>query len=353
MSVYLEDFEEIYLKNIEWKQLNGKTVLITGATGMLASYLVYYLCFLRECKKIDVNIVIQGRNERKAVERFYEYWEKDYFQFRDDNLANPLADFPKCDYLIHAASLASPQFYSTMPIEVAEPNAIGTYNLLKYAVENNCESFLYFSSGDIYGYVEGVVNITENDMGKVNPLDIHSCYSESKRMGETWCKIFAEEMGIHTVIARIGHTYGPTMNIEEDPRVFSSFMKALIHNKDIIMYSDGTSKRPFCYLSDAVVAFFILLFNGEKGEAYNVCNTKQFYSMNELAEVILSLKPEKKLGIIRKNRDEKDNYVDNKDNKDNKPVEWKLEKLGWKPEITIKEGFGKILKYIEESQRCY
>lgn len=347
-SVYFEDFEEIYCSNIKWDDFDGKIFLITGATGMLASYLVYYLCFLKEYKGINIKIIIQGRNKKKAYKKFYEFWEKDYLEFREDNLIFPLKDVPRCDYLIHAASLASPQYYATMPIEVAEPNAIGTYNLLKYAVENECESFLYFSSVDIYGRIENVENISENDIGKVDPLDIHSCYSESKRMGETWCKLFAEEEGVRTVIARIGHTYGPTMNLNEDPRVFATFMRSLVNNEDIVVHSNGEAKRAFCYISDAIVAFFLLILRGKKGEAYNVCNTKEFYSINNLAEIILSLKENSSLQVIHKKRNTEDSYVENKDNKENKPATQKLEELGWNPQVTVKDGFGRILRFLEK-----
>ena len=346
-----KDFEDISLENIEWNCLNGKRVLITGSTGMIASYIIYFLCFLRERKNITVSILAQARNEEKAYSKFSEFWECDYFEFRNDNILFPVTDMPSCDYVIHAASLANPRCYSTMPIEVAEPNAIGTYNLLKYAVENQCKGFLYFSSGDVYGKVNEVENITEEDMGCVNPLDLHSCYSESKRMGETWCKLFAHEKKIRTIIARIGHTYGPTMNLEEDPRVFASFMKSLIQREDIIMFSDGLAKRPFCYLSDAVVAFFLILFKGKSGDAYNVCNTKEFLSMNELAQIILSLNKERNLKLIHRNRELSDSYIENKDNKSNKPVAWKLEELGWNPKVSTKVGFARTLEYLEDRNK--
>lgn len=347
-DIFLRDFEEIYLRTIEWKRVENKTFFITGATGMLASYFVYFLCFLNEYKNFRIKIIAQGRNREKAYLKFKEVWDKKYFIFRDDNLLFPIKEFPKCDYFVHAAGLASPQYYGTVPIEVAEPNVIGTYHLLNYAAESGCETFLYFSSGDVYGKMEGVENITECDMGSVNPLDIHSCYSEGKRMGETWCKLFAVEKNVHTVIARIGHTYGPTMNVNEDPRVFASFMKALLQKKNIVMYSDGKAKRPFCYLADAVAAFFLLLLEGKKGEAYNMCNTAEFYSMNELAQIILNLKPEMDLRVVH--GESAGGYIENKDNKANKPVEWKLKKLGWDPRISVKEGFGRVLAVLEEDE---
>lgn len=346
-DIFLRDFEEVYQCNIDWERIENKTFFITGATGMLASYFVYYLCFLNEYKNFHIKIVAQGRNREKAHLKFKEVWNKAYFVFRDDNLLFPIKEFPKCDYFVHAASLASPQYYGTIPIEVAEPNVIGTYHLLNYAAESGCEAFLYFSSGDVYGKIEGIENITECDMGSVNPLDIHSCYSESKRMGETWCKLFAVEKNVHTVMARIWHTYGPTMNSNEDPRVFASFVKSVLQKENIVMRSDGKAKRAFCYLSDAVTAFFLLLLEGKQGEAYNVCNTNEFYSMNELAQIILDLKPELDLQVVHGKSSEC--CVENKDNKANRPVEWKLQKLGWNPQINVKEGFGRVLGALEEN----
>lgn len=346
-DIFLKDFEEVYRCNIDWKRIENKTFFITGATGMLASYFLYYLCFLNEYKNFHIKIVAQGRNREKAHLKFKEVWNKDYFVFRDDNLLFPIKEFPKCDYFVHAASLASPQYYGTMPIEVAEPNVIGTYHLLNYAAESGCEAFLYFSSGDVYGKIEGTENITECDMGSVNPLDIHSCYSESKRMGETWCKLFALEKNVHTVMARIWHTYGPTMNSNEDPRVFASFVKSVLQKENIVMRSDGKAKRAFCYLSDAVTAFFLLLLEGKQGEAYNVCNANEFYSMNELAQIILDLKPEMNLQVVHGKSS--GCCVENKDNKANRPAAGKLQKLGWNPQISVKEGFGRVLESLEEN----
>lgn len=341
-NMYLKEFEEIYQADIEWNLIEEKTFFITGATGMLASYFIYYLCYLNEYKGYHIRIVAQGRNREKAYTKFVEVWEKPYFEFKEDSILFPIEKLQPCDYLIHAASLASSQYYEKIPIEVAEPNAIGTYHLLNYAAECGCKSFLYFSSGAVYGEVKDKRNITEQDMGSVDPLDIHNCYSESKRMGENWCKLFAEERNVHTVIARIGHTYGLTMNIEEDIRVFASFMKALLNKEDIKMHSDGLMKRPFCYLSDAVEAYFLLLL---KGEAYNVCNTNEFYSMNELAEIILSLKPELGLRVIHENLGNK--YGKKQENDANKVMTYKMAQLGWVPKVTAQEGFTRVLRRME------
>ena len=91
-------------------------------------------------------------------------------------------------------------------------------------------------------------------------------------------------------MARIGHTYGPTMDFKSDPRVFASFLKCAIESQDIVMQSNGKAKRPFCYLADAVFAYMLILLKGKEGEAYNVCNTEQFFSVKELADIVVKLK---------------------------------------------------------------
>lgn len=345
--IIYEDMENIYNRNINWLKLKEKTVLITGAYGMLASYIVFFLVWLNEVHKMSIHIIAVGRNEEKAQKCFSDFWKKPYFDFRTDNIAEPIRNMPQVDYIIHAASLASPHFYSVCPIEVAEPNAVGTYQLLKFAVETRCKGFLLFSSGDIYGRTENISEITETTVGKLDPLAVHSCYSESKRMAETWCQSYYREKGVPVKIARIGHTYGPTMDIQNDPRVFAAFMKAAVEGKDIIMYSDGKAKRPFCYIADAVAAFMLLLLHGESGEAYNVCNTEQFMSIKEVAEIVANLQPELNLKIVIKKREKSDGYVENNDNRENKPIEKKLKAIGWGCHYNAKEGFGRTLKFLK------
>lgn len=350
--VIQEDMQNIYSRDIPTEELYGKSVLVTGATGMLASYLVYYLIWLNEKQSADIHIIALARNEKKVEERFGIYRDRDYFE----TILSDVCDIPNIkrpvDYIVHAASLASPQYYTKIPVEVASANVIGTYNMLNLAVEKKVKGFLYFSSGDIYGRMPDDAGIfSENQMGIMDPMDIHSCYGESKRMGETFCKCFYEEYGVRACAVRIGHTYAPTMDIENDPRVFASFMKCAVNRRDIVMLSDGSAKRPFCYIADAVAAFIILLIRGEGGEAYNMTNTDMFVSVLELAEAIATLEPDAHLKVIRKQRDRNDNYLENDLNHANCPGSEKLKRLGWKCEYDVRRGFSQVLAYYREKEQ--
>ena len=151
-------------------------------------------------------------------------------------------------------------------------NTVGTMNLLELAYQKNVKGFLYFSSGEVNGDIfETVTSVKESDYGKVDPLNVRSCYAESKRMGENICSCYFYQYKVPVKIVRLSHTYGPTIPLD-DERVFVSFVKNVLNNQNIELNSDGSAKRCFLYLSDAVRAYFKVLLDGENANVYNVSN---------------------------------------------------------------------------------
>lgn len=343
-----KDMEDIFSRNIDWKQLDGKSILLTGAYGMLASYIVYFIDYLNIVKKIDVSLIAVVRNPQKFTSKFPTICKHNFIHVISNDLNEDIEIECEVNYIIHAASLASPQYYSKCPVDVLLPNTIGTNNLLKLAVQKKVEGFLLFSSVDIYGSIEKDGMFDEHALGTLDTLDIHNCYSESKRMAETICKAYHVQYNVPVKIARIAHTYAPTMDIDNDPRVFSSFVKNIVENKNIEMKSDGSGKRTFCYITDAVAGYFSILLNGDTGEAYNVCNSSQYISVLDLAECLVNLYPEKRLRVIRKQRDVSEHYTENTllVGKMNIPDNSKLKTLGWEPRVDVKDGFGRVISYL-------
>lgn len=349
-NIYIKkDLENIYSRNnIDWDKFDNTKVLLTGAYGMLASYVVLLFAYLREEKGINVSLVCVVRTKSKFEKKFgIDFCNRFSVEIIESDLIEALPKDINPDYVIHAASLANPNYYGTNPVEVIEPNIIGTYNLLK-SLGSNIKSFLFFSSGDVYGATEKSGAISENDMGCLDPLAVRSCYGESKRMGETLCAAFYREYNIPTRIVRIGHTYGPTMDIENDPRVFSSMLKCLLNVEDIEIKSDGLAKRPFCYIADAIAAYITVLLLGNEGEAYNVCNTKEFLSINEFAKIVASLDLSNSVKVIHTNRSINDNYVPDSVNIANCPIEDKLISLGWNSEYSTYDGLKNTYNYLKE-----
>lgn len=345
-----EDMQEIERRSQSRDWLKNKTVLVTGAYGMIASYLVYYLIYLNEVHADqNTTVVMLGRNAEKANARFGEYMQRPYVRFFEADLCQPLELDLHVDYIVHAASLASPQYYSVNPVGVMLPNVMGTYQLLELARKHQSQGFLFFSSGEVYGkVVSQKPEILETDCGWVDPMEIRSCYSESKRMGEAMCKAWSHQYGVPANSVRIYHSYGPTMDLEHDARVFAEFVRNVRDGDNIVMKSDGSAVRPFCYLVDAVDAFLRILEKGDKGEAYNLANCDAIVSVRKLAEVLVGLNPTKKLKVICEVRQQGTAYVESKDVFSATINTDKLKALGWNPKYGVEEGFARTVRFFSE-----
>lgn len=343
-SFIIKDLEEIYLDSDEWHRFNGKTVLISGANGMIASYFVYFFVYLREIKSINVKIIAVVLSKERFEKCFDGVLLNTDYEVIETDLETPLEINGNVDYIIHAASPTGYNKCYNKPIEVIVPNVIGTKNLLDLAVKKKSEAFLLFSSEDIYGNIDGKNTIDEVSFGPLNNLNACSCYSESKRMAETLCRAYFREKNVPTKIARIWHVYAPTMDIENDTRIYSAFMGNIFRGEDIIISGNGKSKRSFCYITDAVKALMRISFYGKPGEAYNVCNTEELYSVNEIAEIISSLK---KSQIVRTNEEQKTDYTNDIISV---PSNKKVGSLGARFSVPVSEGFQRVFNYLEHKK---
>ena len=218
--------------------LSKKNILITGATGLIGTAIVKSL--MRNAS-IDYDIYAIGRNRERARKRFQTYKDNKHFHFIQHDVTEELKSKTNFHYIIHAASNASPSFFSKYPVDIMRSNIDGTLNLLDYGRKHNMERFLYVSSGEIYGEGDGRV-FTEDYLGYVNTNSARSCYPMAKRAAETLCAAYASQYGIEYVIARPSHTYGADFT-DEDNRVFAQFIRNVLNDEDIIMKSSGTQYR--------------------------------------------------------------------------------------------------------------
>jgi len=202
------------------------------------------------------------------------------------------------------------------------------------------EKFMYFSSSEVYGAVLNGDNIDESMYGVIDPTQVRSCYAESKRMGETMCVSFAHQYKVPVSIVRPFHTYGPGLSFD-DGRVFADFVANIVKGEDIVMNSDGSAIRSFCYLADATIGFFTVLLKGENSMAYNVGNPGGAVSIKELADLLVNLYPQKKLKAVFK-KPESETYLQSYFNR-LCPVIEKIKLLGWQPVTTLHEGFKRTI----------
>lgn len=349
-TIVEEDLQNIVDSDIPWGEFEGKNILITGANGMLPSYIVETILFLNDHKlKEKAKVFAVVRNIEKSQKRFRKYLNRQDLIFIIQDIKYPLEISDRIHYIIHAASQASPKFYGIDPVGTLIPNTIGTYNCLEFARKNDTDSFLFLSSGEVYGAIEkNNTPITENLFGKSDPTIVRSCYLESKRMGETMCIAWNKQYGVPTKIVRPFHTYGPNMQLD-DGRVFADFVSDIIHKRNIVLKSDGSAKRTFCYLSDATIAFFMVLLKGNCGEAYNVGGNENFeMSVLELANTLIRLFPENDLKIIQSLDHSGNGYLKSEINRLIPDIS-KIQKIGWTPKISISDGFQRTVRSFYES----
>ncbi|MCL4512105.1 MAG: NAD-dependent epimerase/dehydratase family protein [Bacteroidetes bacterium] len=343
-NIIQEDLEFITGSDLPWSVFEGKTVLIAGANGFLPAYMVETLLYLNE--KVHTprtKVIALVRNIEKARARFKYYQQREDLQFLVQDVCTPLEIIDRIDYIIHAASQASPKYFGRDPVGTLTANILGTRNLLDLAKDRNAAGFLFFSSGEVYGTVDpSQIPINEKNYGYVDPTEVRSCYAESKRMGETMCVSWAHQYRVPAKIVRPFHTYGPGMALD-DGRVFADFVADIVNDRNIVMKSDGSAVRPFCYLADAVAGFFTVLLKGQVSEAYNIGNDKGEISILDLAELLVSTFPEKKLKVVRQERLTGNDYLKSPIAR-NCPNISKIGKLGWKPTTSAKEGFRRTVR---------
>ena len=329
MSSYKEDILQVFEQDLPWENLSGSNILVTGATGLIGGCLVETLMMN---PKRDYQVYASGRNEQRAQMRFKEYADDVAFHFVGYDVMQPLKCNVRFDYIIHAASNASPNFFTQNPVEVIKSNVIGVSNLMDYGLEHGMKRMLFVSTGEVYGEGDGRV-FTEYYSGYVDCTKPRSCYPSSKRTAETLCVSYAVEYGVDVVIARLSHTYGPHFT-EKDNRVYAQFIRNVLIGENIVMKSTGEQFRSWCYVVDAVSALMYILLKGENGQAYNVADAKSNISIRELAETIADIGG-KKVIMDLPDEDEKRGY--NPVTKSIFSTE-KLKTLGWTARTTISEG---------------
>ena len=322
VSPYIEDIRR-GLQQYDLTSLTGSRILITGATGLIGGCLVDILMHC-QCQ-----VYAMGRNEARARQRFADYWQHERFHFVKGDVTELLpVDIP-FDYIIHAASNASPNFFKEKPVEVIKSNIMGGANLMEYGLAHGMKRMLYVSSGEIYGEGSGET-FKETDSGYIDCATPRACYPSSKRTAETLCVAYAAEYGADVVIARPCHTYGPHFT-ESDNRVYAQFIRNVLRGEDIVITGTGQLYRSWIYVVDCALAILLLLVKGECGQAYNVADEQSCVSIRTLAEMTARMAGRRVI-------------MSNQDKSGSAPITHatfctsKLEALGWQPLCHLEEG---------------
>lgn len=262
---YQDDLDYVIgVKGID--SLKGKSILITGATGMVGLCLIDALMKINDKENPGINVFAVGRDRNKALERLGEYYSNPRFHFIEQDVRNPYPEDLSVDYIIPLASNTHPLAYSKYPVETVEINVKGAENALKKAVQ--CGAVvLYPSTVEVYG--NGEDPFDENYTGKLNLSTSRACYTESKRVSEALCQSYIAEYGVDCRIVRLSRLFGPTM-LGSDTKASSQFILKALAGEDIVLKSKGDQFFSYTYVADAVQAILFVMLNGESGQAYNI-----------------------------------------------------------------------------------
>ena len=343
-KLYLEDLNYVLSLKYNWDELNNKTVLISGSTGLIGSFLIDVLM---NKPGLNCNILALGRDKVKAQSRFDDYWDSNNFKFipcdiiKEENFIN----IPNCnvDYIIHAASNTHPVAYSTDPIGTITTNIIGTNNLLKFAVEHKTKRFLFLSSNEIYGENRGdVEKFDESYCGYINSNTLRAGYPESKRCGEALCQAYLKQKSLDTVVVRLTRSYGPTM-LSNDSKALSQFIGNCIEHKDIVLKSEGNQYFSYIYVVDAISGILKILLDGKSGEAYNISDELSDIKLKELASLLAEIAGTKVIYDLPDETERTGFRVVSKARLDNS----KLKSIGWTAKYDIKNGLNRTIEILK------
>ena len=285
-DLYCEDVRFVADIELPWEELEGKSIMISGATGLIGSFLVDVLMKKNE-DGLNVKVYALGRNEDKFRDRFSKYQDNSNLIYVKYDVNEPLEmDVESVDYILHLASNTHPLMYSTDPIGTITTNIIGLKNLLDFAVKAGAKRFAFASSNEIYGENRGDVELfDEKYCGYIDCNTMRAGYPESKRAGEALCQAYIRQKGLDVVVPRFTRSFGPSM-LMSDTKAISQFIRKGVEREDIVLKSAGTQNYSYTYVCDAVSGLLTVLLLGDCGEAYNIATRSCDITLKDLAALI-------------------------------------------------------------------
>ena len=352
----IENDMQYIIDNFESRSFfKNSKILITGSGGFLGYYLI--LLFIKYASSLGIKKIICIDNFRVFSADWLERLAKnnDILDLHQFDIIygdlNKISDISKVDTVIHMASIASPTFYRKYPIETVDANVGGLRKLLDYFKGREIKSFLFFSSSEVYGDpLPQFIPTSENYNGNVSTVGPRACYDEAKRFGETLCYLFSNTYSMPIKIVRPFNNYGPGLRLQ-DKRLPADFAEAILLNRDINIYSDGTPTRTFCYVADAIVGYLkALLYNNF--DIFNIGIDEPEISVHDAANIFV--KKGKRLfnysGKINFIKSSDKDYLVNNPNRRCPSIKKAKELLDYNPSILPKDGIERFLLFNKISK---
>lgn len=341
-----EDAEIIAKSPVNWSKLKGKVLWISGANGYVPQYIVHGLLKRNDLFHDEITVIAMCRNKERAEKRFSKYTNRTDFKLFLQDVRIPVQYDGTVDYIIHAASPAGTANRYIDPAATFDANVLGCENMLNFAQKKGAE-FLLISSIDIYGHIPNCVRFVEDQTGELDPLEIRNVYACAKRAAETLCACYSYK-NVKCTIVRPSQILAGGIALD-DGRLHIDFISQMLKGDTIVLKGDGTPRRTFLYITDAVTGMLTVLLEGQSGEAYNLCSEDCEASVLELAQIMASHAADRSVQIC---------YDMETRKKDPAVIQAvsvvcgssdKIRSLGWKPDISLSKACQRMLEYYSSS----
>ena len=355
-KIIQSDLQRIFegLSPAERTQFQNSTILFTGGAGFLGFYFIQFLSYYKD--ELGVKKVICLDNFQLGFPGWLrELEDTGYIEIRRFNvITDDISEIPgveNVDYIFHMASIASPTFYRQFPIETLDANIWGLRRLLDFYCEKSIKGIVCYSSSEIYGDpTPENIPTPETYRGNVDCQGPRACYDEAKRFSETMCYLFHQKYQMPIAIIRPFNNYGPGMRLN-DARVPADFAYAVLQNKNIVLFSDGSPARTFCYISDAITGYLKALLYAQNGfETFNIGMDHPEISIRRLAEIYTEAGREifGYTGHVIFDVSKDLEYLNNNPNRRCPVIEKARRLLHYQPRITVEQGVRYFLEYMKE-----
>lgn len=332
-AILKEDIENVAKSELPWENLQNRTILVTGASGLIGTLVLQSLSAANSFH--NLGLLLYGTTYRTRPQNITSV------KYISQDVRNPIEFRGQLDYIIHCAAVTDSINMINCPVENIQTSVCGTDHILSLARNKSCKSVVYLSSMEVYGAVPFSEKlVTEEQSGFINLFNPRSCYPGGKRLCEMLCHAYWHEYHVPVKIARLSQSFGPGVSLK-DKRVFMQFIMSVINKKDIVLHTDGTSYGNYCYTSDTVRAILLLLFNGKNGEAYNVCNENSTVTIKDMAELVAQKIACNRISVVTKSLTNDTTGYAPKNGL--RLSSQKLRQLGWEPEFSLEESYSRML----------
>ena len=343
-NLYIEDIKNTIgaVKDVE--KLRNKTIFVTGANGLIGSFIIDTIMYLNDKEKYNTTIIANSRSMEKLESNFKRYIGNNNFKYYIGDINSGINYDGHVDYIINCASNTHPLQYSTDPINTIMTNILGTQNVLEFATNSKVKKIIFLSSVEIYGEnINNIDRFKETEMGYINCNSLRAGYNEAKRCGEALCQAYIEKNGLDISILRLPRIFGPTVK-KDDTKVMSQFINKALAGEDIVLKSEGNQYFSYLYVADTVSGILRCLIAGKTGEVYNLGNIEADVRLKDLAKIAADYANTK---VVFDLPDEVEKKGFSKATIARLDYTKALEELDWKPMYSINDGLTRTIEILK------